>query len=78
MKKIKLNTGTLKLKKEEISNLTGGEMRQVVGGSGICGTYPCLQSVDVSCPTPTPTPQPTECCPSCAPGGTSDITLHCP
>jgi hypothetical protein len=65
MKKIKLNTSTLKLKKEEISSLTNGEMRQVVGGSGVCGTYPCVQSVDVTCPTPLPTPTP------------SGTTFHC-
>jgi hypothetical protein len=32
MKKIKLNIGVLKLKREEISSLTNSEMKNVVGG----------------------------------------------
>jgi|GEM_PF-2382751 len=70
MKKIKLNTNALKLKKEEISSLTNGEMKHVLGGNepatgpcttGTCPTdtcqtqdYTCVQTINPPCPTPTP------------------------
>lgn len=64
MKKIKLNTSSLKLKKEEISNLTSNEMKHVLGGNPaltqppICnGTYPCIDSIDQNCPPPTDPPE---------------------
>jgi hypothetical protein len=50
MKKIKLSTSFLKLKKEEIGNLTPSEMRQVIGGYDDDGTGPCTTG---TCPTDT-------------------------
>lgn len=44
MKKIKLTTSALKLKKEEIANLSNDEMKHVYGGeTGPCTTSPCTQ-----------------------------------
>lgn len=44
MKKIKLSTSSLKLKKEEIANLSHQEMKHVYGGeTGPCTTSPCTQ-----------------------------------
>jgi hypothetical protein len=65
MKKIKLNTSALRLKKDEISNLSMGEMKQVMGGdTGPCTTGTCPSDTCGSegfaciptqgCPTPSP------------------------
>ena len=65
MKKIKLNTSVLTLRKEEISSLSGTEMKEVFGGqtgpctTGTCVSNTCVTNSQVACHTPSPTPSPT-------------------
>lgn len=77
MKKIKLTTSALKIKKEEIANLSKAEMRHVYGGdTGPCATSPCNQNTSqgpecitgaIGCPSPS------------SPGGQTSpqITIQC-
>lgn len=55
MKKIKLNIGVLKLKREEISSLTNSEMKNILGGnveptvSGRLGSATCPGATSHHC-----------------------------
>ncbi len=61
MKKLKLNTAKLQIKKGTIVSLTTQQMRQVYGGeTGPCTTYPCETGATYGCPlTASTTP---DCC----------------